>query len=169
MLGLVGNNAVWVWNPVRVHDVRTPLTQAEAVNLFYAGYTCAWNGDTPATYNCFTHQQLLTDSARTIHAAVLSVAHTFMVQNYDKGVGNRGALHVKGAIAQKFRGAVGRSGTGGTLLTGYAKDYRYDDRFKYLTPPKFLSPVTTFYGVTRWAEVSPAMNADGSLRLDLTP
>lgn len=127
MLGLVGQNAVWVWNPVRSDG-----------------------------------NNLLTSKNRTVHAAILSVQHTFMVQNYDQGA-NRGTLTVKGAIAQKFRGPVA-TGSGGTPSTGYAKDYNYDTRFYTTAPPKFLSPVTTTYGITVWVEVSPAFAADGSYR-----
>lgn len=120
ILGLVGNNAVFVWNPT--------------------------NG---------SNNRLLTDYNRTIDAAILSVAHTFQVQNYDEG-GDRGELRVYGAIAQKFRGVV-RGGT-----NGYSKEYVYDDRYVYTAPPKFLSPVTTTYGVSVWIEVSPIFAADGS-------
>ncbi|QGQ19372.1 hypothetical protein GC089_09185 [Cellulomonas sp. JZ18] len=128
MLGLVGNNAVWVWNPVNSSE-----------------------------------QTLLGDNRR-IDAAILSVAHTFMVQNYDKDKGdNRGTLSVWGAIAQKFRGPVGTS-SGGAMSTGYAKDYNYDWRFRQTAPPKFLSPVTTTYGVNVWVEVEPAFAADGTAR-----
>jgi len=127
MLGLVGNNAVWVWNPM---DGNSPL-----------------NGG----------------NDRRIDAAILSVAHTFMVQNYDEGSNDRGTLTVNGAIAQKFRGPVG-TGLGASMSTGYAKDYNYDERFRYTAPPKFLSPVTTTYGVNVWVEVSPVMNGDGSYR-----
>ncbi len=70
MLGLVGNNAVLVWNPMNT-----------------------------------SNDNMLTDSSRRIDAAILSVAHTFQVQNYDRG-GNRGTLTINGAIAQKFRGIV---------------------------------------------------------------
>ncbi|MBO0900372.1 hypothetical protein J1G42_18420 [Cellulomonas sp. zg-ZUI222] len=125
MLGLIGNNAVWVWNPVN------------------------------------SSNQPLNAKNRRIDAAILSVAHTFMVQNYDKGSSNRGTLTVNGAIAQKFRGPVG-TGTGASMSTGYGKDYNYDERFRYTAPPKFLSPVTTTYGVNVWVEVEPAFDADGS-------
>ena len=127
MLGLVGQNAVWIWNPVRSDG-----------------------------------NNLMTSKNRTVHAAILSVQHTFMVQNYNQG-SNRGTLTVKGAIAQKFRGAVATGG-GGTPTTGYAKDYNYDTRFYTTAPPKFLSPVTTTYGITVWVEVSPAFAADGAYR-----
>jgi len=122
ILGLIGNNAVWVWNP------RT----------------------SSGTFMLGKH--------RTIEAAVLSVAHTFQVQSYDKG-SSRGELTVRGAIAQKFRGPVGTDGG-----AGYDKTYVYDDRFAYLAPPKFLNPVTTTYGVTTWVESAAVWNADGSAR-----
>lgn len=121
LLGLVGNNAVWVWNPV--------------------------NGA----------NKLLNDSNRSINAAILSVSHTFLVQNFNNG-GERGTLTVYGAIAQKFRGVV-HSGN-----NGYIKAYNYDERFRYTAPPKFLSPVTTTYGVNVWVETSAAMNANGAYR-----
>ena len=49
-----------------------------------------------------------------ISAAILSVAHSFRVQNYAYGVDNPlGRHHVNGAIAQKYRGIVGLIGTSG--------------------------------------------------------
>ncbi|GIG35115.1 hypothetical protein Cpa01nite_04960 [Cellulomonas pakistanensis] len=139
MLGLVGNNAVWVWNPMRT--------------------TTDWRGDT-------IYSSLLGGRDRYIDAAILSVAHTFMVQNYNRG-GTRGDLWVTGAIAQKFRGPVAtttRSGSVSTLSTGYAKKYYYDERFRTQAPPKYLSPVTTTYGITVWVEVEPAFDSDGNYR-----
>ncbi|MFF1634503.1 hypothetical protein [Leifsonia sp. NPDC058248] len=122
MLGIVGNNAVWVWNP--------------------------FNDTTP-----------LLAKDRTIYAAILSVGHTFMVQNYDQGNSSgRGSLNIYGAIAQEFRGTVGTAGG-----QGYIKNYNYDSRFKYTAPPKFLSPVSTTYGVSTLVEVPKAFKADGSV------
>ncbi|SDC21408.1 hypothetical protein SAMN05216410_1399 [Sanguibacter gelidistatuariae] len=127
MLGLVANNVVWVWNPVKSDK-----------------------------------SNLLSDSGRRIDAAILSVAHTFQVQNYDQGV-SRGTLTINGAISQKFRGTVGLiSGT--AISSGYKKAYKYDTRFRYTAPPKFLSPVTTTYGVSTWIEVDTAFDPDGSYR-----
>lgn len=122
VLGLVGNNAVWVWNPVNSSNV-----------------------------------SLLNNNGRRIDSTILSVAHTFQVQNYTKG-GNRGTLTVNGSIAQKFRGVV-RNGS-----NGYAKDYKYDQRLRYMAPPKFLSPVTTTYGVNVWVEIEPVFKADGTYK-----
>ena len=128
ILGLVGNNAVWVWNPMNSSG-----------------------------------NKLLSGSNREINAAILSVAHTFQVQNF-RNTGNRGVLTIKGAIAQKFRGPVGTGYSDGTIASGYAKNYNYDPRLRYTAPPKFLSPVTTTYGVTTWMDTPAAMNPDGSDR-----
>ena len=126
MLGLVGNNAVWVWNPIS------------------------------------TGGSNMTADHRTIEAAILSVAHTFQVQNFDRG-NSQGTLTVMGAIAQKYRGTVARA-SGGTILSGYGKRYIYDERFKFRAPPKFLNPVTTTYGVTSWVESAAVWAPDGSAR-----
>lgn len=127
ILGLVGNNAVWVWNPIN----------SSSNHITGEGNKFGYN--------------------RTIHAAILSVAHTFQVQNYDKGA-SQGTLTVMGAIAQKYRGVVRRGST------GYAKNYVYDERFKYKAPPKFLNPITTTYGVTTWVETAAVWDADGAAR-----
>lgn len=87
----------------------------------------------------------------TIHAAILSLTHSFMVQNYRRGAA-RGTLSVRGAIAQKYRGIVGTF-SGGTINTGYSKDYVYDQRLKYLSPPHFLDPVASAWKIATWAEI----------------
>jgi hypothetical protein len=60
-------------------------------------------------------------------------------------------LHIDGAIAQRYRGPVGQSGSN---ATGYLKQYVYDQRLKYLSPPKFLDPVASSWGVATWAEIN---------------
>ncbi|HWM35187.1 MAG TPA: hypothetical protein VNR36_13245 [Pseudolysinimonas sp.] len=122
MLGLVGQNAVFVWNPVR--------------------------------YSSSAFRAMLSED-REIHAAILSVGHTFQVQNYERA-GARGTLTIVGAIAQKFRGAVGQG------TNGYVKDYQYDERFKFTAPPKFLTPVSTTYGVTQFASVPAGFKPSGA-------
>ncbi len=78
-----------------------------------------------------------------IDAALLAIGHSFIVDHYDCG-SSLGTLQVNGAIAQKFRGAVGT--TGGT---GYIKDYNYDDRLRYQEPPHFFDPVQSAWHVQR--------------------
>jgi len=124
LLGLVAQNAVWIWNPMK-SITTTPSGTA------------------------------LLGSNRTIYAAILSVAHTFQVQNYQIG-GARGTLKVVGSIAQNFRGTVGQGSN------GFLKDYGYDTRLTYSSPPKFLMPTSTSYNTTQVAGVPAAFSSTGS-------
>lgn len=58
-----------------------------------------------------------------------------------------GTLRVMGGIIQKARGAVGTI-SGGSIKTGYAKDYWYDARLADDPPPYF--PTTGGYDVLSW-------------------
>ncbi|MEA2481713.1 MAG: hypothetical protein QOJ07_3635 [Thermoleophilaceae bacterium] len=87
-----------------------------------------------------------------IDAAILSLNHSFTVDNYACG-SKLGTLTVNGAIAQKFRGPVGTFGGSGT---GYIKNYTYDDRLIYRSPPFFLDPVQSAWRTVRVTERSPA-------------
>jgi PilX N-terminal len=86
----------------------------------------------------------------TIEAAMMSVQHSFIVDNWNDGA-RLGTLHIFGAIAQKFRGPVGTTGP-----TGYTKDYTYDNRMHYRNPPSFLDAVTAAWNVVRTNEQVPA-------------
>jgi len=133
VLGLVGQQAVQIYNPV------TTCTQNR-------------NGVWSGTY---------LETGRTnrfVSAAILSVGHTFTVQNYQCGA--RGNLQVTGSIAQKYRGAVGLGNASGTS-SGYTKVYGYDKRLRYTAPPKFLNPVSTSYGVSRMTESKTAFTSKG--------
>ncbi|MEB0287005.1 hypothetical protein QN345_05900 [Cryobacterium sp. 10I1] len=135
VLGLVAQNAVWVWNPMDcpASGGRSACTEVTTAN-----------GGAPL-------------GDREIDAAILSINHTFQVQNYDTG-GSHGTLTVLGAIAQKFRGTVGT----GTGTTGFLKNYKYDSRLHGAAPPKFLAPTSTTYGVTQYVDVATAFAADGT-------
>jgi hypothetical protein len=87
-----------------------------------------------------------------IDAAILSLKHSFTVDNHDCG-NKLGNLTVNGAIAQKYRGPVGTNGSGGT---GFTKDYNYDDRLRYRSPPFFLDPIAASWHVIRSNEQVPA-------------
>ncbi|WP_298989365.1 hypothetical protein [uncultured Pseudokineococcus sp.] len=86
--------------------------------------------------------RLLPQPVRKVDAGILSLGHSFVVQNYDRG-GELGTLTVRGTIAQKHRGIV-KSGA-----NGYVKDYRFDKRLANLPPPYFLTPADSPWTVTR--------------------
>lgn len=126
ILGIVGQNAVWVWNPMN------------------------------------SSGQAILGQNRTIYAALLSVAHTIQVQNWNLG-SPRGTLTIVGSMAQRFRGTVG-TGSGASVATGYLKSYNYDARLTYMSPPKYLTPTSTTYDMTQIAGVPSAFDASGNPR-----
>jgi hypothetical protein len=79
-----------------------------------------------------------------IDAANLAIDHSFIVDHYDCG-GSLGNLNVTGAIAQKFRGAVGTSSGN----TGYLKNYVYDDHLRFEEPPEGFDPSNKSWHVGR--------------------
>ena len=82
-----------------------------------------------------------------IDAAILSVTGSFLVPNWNEGI-PLGDISVNGAIAQVFRGPVGL--VNGS--TGYFKDYVYDQRFLYQSPPHFIDPVEGQWEVAVYSE-----------------
>lgn len=158
VLGLVGENAVIVHNPVKTVTTTTTVQQRETYSCGRYGWdTCERWVPVEQTR---TSQALLDRRAsdRVVQAAVLSVLHTFTVQNYNLDSGHpKGALRVFGSISQKYRGPVATTGS-----TGYTKAYVYDARLRYTAPPKFLSPVSTTYGITHVVESKTAVDATGT-------
>ncbi|GAA4266395.1 hypothetical protein [Frondihabitans peucedani] len=148
ILGLIGENNVVVFNPAK-----TVTSTGPCANNRFA--------------TCTTSSLVLMDQTQdlTIDAAIMSVLHSFTVENYDQDQ-TRGKLTVLGAIAQKFRGPVATtqvvtSGSAPVIVTGFAKDYQYDKRLAFQAPPKFLSPVSTTYGLTQVSESKTAYSTTG--------
>ena len=132
LLGLIANNYIEVWHPVK-------CTSGNASS-------CNLNANFPG--ETATGSPL---NDPTIYAAMLSINHSFRVQNYDLGA-PLGTLGVIGTIGQRYRGAVGTF-SGSSIVSGYAKDYRYDRRLKYLAPPKFIDPVASAWAIAVWKEI----------------
>jgi Tfp pilus assembly protein PilV len=125
MLGLVATGFVRVYHPI-------------------TGIQSNSCGSTNTTLSGFT-------AIQQIDAAILSLAHSFMVDNYSCA-DSEGTLTVNGAIAQSYRGVVGT----GNGTTGYIKNYNYDDRLKIREPPNFLDPIKTSWRIVRQVEQKPA-------------
>jgi Tfp pilus assembly protein PilX len=89
-----------------------------------------------------------------IQAAILTLQHSFSVQMYYRG-SPLGSLKLFGSFAQRFRGPVGTNSSGGSIASGYLKDYTYDTRLRYAPPPYFLDPVRSGWSQKTFGEVVP--------------
>lgn len=126
LLGLIANEFIRIYHPV----TRDPNDPTKCNNA-------------PGTMNNVE-----------VDAAILSLNHSFTVDNYYCGA-PLGTLTVNGTIGQKFRGPVGRGGGSGKV-NGYTKDYNYDDRLRFRAPPHFLDPVQAAWRIQRYTEQVPA-------------
>jgi Tfp pilus assembly protein PilX len=90
----------------------------------------------------------------TIDGAILTLQHSFFVDNYDCGGTPLGHLNVYGAIAQYYRGIVGTVGA-----SGYLKNYNYDDRLALILPPYLFDLQNTEWTVFRETLCSPTLAA----------
>ena len=90
----------------------------------------------------------------TIHASIYSEKEGFGAENYDTRPVS-GDINLIGGIIQKKRHAVGMFSTdywtGQTYSTrGFNKNYMYDSRFMFNSPPEF--PSTDTYRIVSWYE-----------------
>lgn len=117
------------------------------------------NGDSMANVpNIDSNSCTNTNNAKRVNeidAAILALQHSFVVDNYL--CGKLGTLKTVGGLTQRYRGTVGTSGGN----TGYLKDYNYDYRLRYLTPPYFLTPSLSGWRISRYREQSPACVCTG--------
>jgi Tfp pilus assembly protein PilX len=125
--GLVANNFVRVFHPV-----------SNFTNSF-GGVDCDNNGG-PLSIQ--------------IDAAILALNHSFITDNWYCG-NPLGTLTINGAVAQKYRGTVGTH-SGGTVVSGYTKDYNYNATLRYREPPYFINPTEAAWRVVRQNEQVPA-------------
>ena len=89
----------------------------------------------------------------TIDGAILTLQHSFFVDNYQCGGTPQGTLTVHGAIAQYFRGIVGTVGS-----SGYLKNYNYDDRLSLILPPYLFDLQNTQWEVFRESMCNTAVS-----------
>ena len=88
------------------------------------------------------------NSSINIQASIYSEKYGFGAQDYNTRPIS-GNINLLGGIIQQTRGAVGTfSGT--TINHGFAKRYKYDDRFMLASPPFF--PGTGGFEIVSWLE-----------------
>jgi hypothetical protein len=101
------------------------------------------------------NQCLITDNSANSHdininASIYVQDNGFGAQNYDtrSAAGN---INLVGGIIQDTRLAVGTfNGSTGKIVSGFNKQYKYDDRFMVASPPYF--PGTGGYEIVSWYE-----------------
>lgn len=86
-----------------------------------------------------------------IDGAVFALKKSFGFECFEDGPA-KGTLKLVGTLAQAFRGPVGTFSYYG-LLSGYNKDYWYDQRMLYMEPPHYIPPLNSGYEVVSWEEV----------------
>lgn len=129
---VAANNDVVVTGDLKVAN----LASTSVIGLIAGNCVWVYHPVTGTGSNLYSTTQVT-----TIEAAILSLRHSFLVQNWGAGAA-LGTLSVSGAIAQKYRGPVG-TGTSAAISTGYYKNYVYDSRLGYLQPPYFLKSDTS--------------------------
>lgn len=108
----------------------------------------SWGNDSDCTSNEATLGSTTSNSGLScdldnpvIDAAILALNEQYFVNDWDQG-NALDNIYVNGSISEDWRGPVGT----GNSSTGYAKQYTYDQRLEYLSPPGYLNP-----GTSSWA------------------
>ncbi len=156
MLGLVAANSVEVFHPQMDTYACTSSCTIAANWTFGAGaaptevagwphrYADVDNGNAP-------YPTLATEGIQ-IAGSIQTLQHSFFVQSYNKG-STQGKLYVRGSIAQEWRGIVGTQSC--SPMCGYTKDYRYDKRLRFASPPYFPQWAKAQWAGTYTGEVAP--------------
>jgi len=96
-----------------------------------------------------------------IDAVILALKGSFLVNYWDQGSvlgancpvgGVANCITLNGSIDQAWRGPVGTGSP--SVSTGYAKNYQWDSRLEYLSPPYYLNPGTSQWGYASFTNVS---------------
>lgn len=83
-----------------------------------------------------------------IHASIMALDKSFTVEDYWEG-SPKGELKILGGLIQERRGPVGTF-SGGSLRSGYSKNYEYDERLERMFPPSF--PRESFFSIVYWKD-----------------
>ncbi len=90
----------------------------------------------------------------TIKGALFALNNSFGFERYAEG-SPKGTITFKGSIVQNYRGPVGTfNGRTGEKISGYSKNYSYDQRMLYKAPPHFIEPLNAGFELAGWSEVN---------------
>ncbi|MCA9401520.1 MAG: DUF4900 domain-containing protein [Candidatus Omnitrophica bacterium] len=102
----------------------------------------SWNGDVRVATSA--------PDDINIHASILARNGILQVDNYnDQGVGPRGEATILGGVISDNYGAFGQfSGSTGQQLSGYGRNFVYDQRMQTGTAPPYFPTLNTFIAFT---------------------
>lgn len=86
------------------------------------------------------------NSDLTIQASIMALDESFTLENYNGG-SPKGNLNLLGGIIQQKRGPMGTF-SGGSVRSGFNKQYVYDERLMRMNPPSF--PRESFFSIVHW-------------------
>jgi hypothetical protein len=114
-----------------------------------------------ANNNVIVADDIIGPANRTIQGSIFARTGSFTAQNYSTRPVN-GELRVLGSIVQNSRGAVGTFSGTATLLSGFYKRYRYDDRLSdpNVRPPFYPGFIRKTYAISQWWESYHIMSFD---------
>ncbi|MBM4168028.1 MAG: hypothetical protein FJ215_02560 [Ignavibacteria bacterium] len=135
----VAKGNVWIDSSVTYN--RNPMTDPGSEDML--GIVC--DNDVIITDNANNNNPA---NGVTVHASMLCRSGGFKADEYNRRP-VAGTLTVLGGIQQYQRGPVGTF-SGGRIVSGFQKNYRYDERLMFSSPP--LYPSTGTYEVLSWYE-----------------
>lgn len=148
ILGLIADNYVQIRQPREAGGSNRPV----AMQPPFPDDQPDWSFDGTDRSDSVTDGDLFRNP--TIHGAIVSLNRSFRVQNYNSGdnrgtgPGDFGNIFLRGSLTQNFRGPVGVTGS-----HGFGRDYAYDERLRFISPPFFIDPVEAQFIVTVWSEL----------------
>jgi hypothetical protein len=92
-------------------------------------------------------------SGLTIDAAMVALGNSIYLNSWASQP-ILGTLQINGSMAQVYRGPVGTFNSGG-IVSGYTKNYNYDQRLEYLQPPYFTAPTLPNWTKSSFTECGP--------------
>ena len=77
------------------------------------------------------------------------------MQNYEYGEDNLGTITSTAPSPRSTAASWDLINT-----SGYGKNYNYDNRLKYQSPPHFLTPIAAAWQIVTWVEQKPVYDPD---------
>lgn len=140
VLGLVANNLVELYHPMKYNGNSNTYSSYSGTIPFEPGVG-------------FTSPLVNSQGVVTIDAAIMSINHTFIVQNFSVGK-VLGSLVINGAVASDFSATTGTFNSTGQI-SGYSTNFVYDSRLAYLNPPNFIAPASAAWQEVGFTELAP--------------